>query len=135
MSDEHNPYAAPRAIVDNRPPKSRLPARPWLTRLLTIGLMLNGLSFPLAIGITEVYDRSRARGFRFLTDLVENGASAFAVWVLIAWPIVSLFATIYTPLVDRHTKSWQEKTTIAAAMFLLWIPACMTLYWIVSNWQ
>ncbi len=135
MSDELNPYASPRTPAEARAAVVRMPVRPRLTRLLTVGLIVNILSIPVAIGMEEVSGRLRNGGFPFLGNAVEYAAHAVSFWVLVAWPIVSLVAAIYTPVVDMDTKWWRTKTSIAAVMLLLWIALFATFFLIVSHWE
>jgi hypothetical protein len=128
MDDFENPYAAPRTIGGKDASSVVRPVRrPGLSRALTVLLVMNVLAL-IASVFTIIYIDA------LLPNGLDGGAVplasvlliwAVATWMIIAWPIVSLAAAIYTALYDRGTRFWLFKSIVGVLMFLGWLFLCL----------
>jgi hypothetical protein len=87
-----------------------------------VGLALNLLSLPAFVILESTSDALRRGG---APPLVANAPDFVgATWLAYIFPIVSLATLIYTASVDRHTRWWRTKTTLASIMLFLWLVCC-----------
>lgn len=136
MSNEPNPYASPATAPERVERTLRTPSWPWGTRLCSIGLVLNLLCIPCFALCEGVSDALRRAGtVPHIVALLEAVCSACGIWVIIAWPVVSLLAALYSAFPDRYTRFWSVKTTIASLMFALWMWGCGFLVFLIATFD
>lgn len=121
MDDSENPYCAPLTSggTADEPRDRSVRRHPWFSRTLTVLLALNAISFAGSCVIPLlVYPAGTGNQPPIAVTLVF---ALWSLWVVCAWPVVSLTALIYCATVDRGTPWALPKAIIAFLMLAAWL--------------